>query len=35
VQGFAEWWYYGFGEAFYPYEGFATHLAAIGLRYTR
>ncbi len=35
LQGFAEWWYYGFGEAFYPYEGFATHLASIGLRYTR
>ena len=35
VQGFAEWWYYGYGEAFIPYEGFGTHLAAVGLRYTR
>jgi hypothetical protein len=35
MQGFAEWWYYGFGEVFYPYEGFGTHLAALGLRYTR
>lgn len=34
-QAFAEWWFYGYGEAFYPYEGFGTHLAAIGLRYTR
>ena len=35
AQAFAEWWFYGYGEAFYPYEGFGTHLAAIGLRYTR
>jgi hypothetical protein len=35
VQAFAEWWFYGYGEAFYPYEGFGTHLAAIGLRYAR
>lgn len=35
VQAFAQWWFYGYGEAFYPYEGFGTHLAAIGLRYTR
>lgn len=35
AQAFAEWWYYGYGEAFYPYEGFGTHLASIGLRYTR
>lgn len=35
TQAFAEWWFYGYGEAFYPYEGFGTHLAAIGLRYTR
>jgi hypothetical protein len=34
-QVFGEWWYYGFGEAFYPYEGFTTHLAAVGLRYSR
>jgi hypothetical protein len=35
VQAFAQWWFYGYGEAFYPYEGFGTHIAAIGLRYTR
>jgi hypothetical protein len=35
VQAFAQWWYYGYGEAFAPYEGFGTHLAAIGMRYTR
>jgi len=35
AQAFAEWWFYGYGEAFYPYEGFGTHLASIGLRYTR
>ncbi len=35
AQAFAEWWYYGYGEAFYPYEGFGTHIASIGLRYTR
>jgi hypothetical protein len=35
VQAFAQWWYYGYGEAFAPYEGFGTHLAAIGLRYAR
>jgi hypothetical protein len=35
VEAFAQWWYYGYGEAFYPYEGFGTHLAAIGLRYKR
>jgi len=35
AQAFAQWWFYGYGEAFYPYQGFGTHLAAIGLRYTR
>jgi hypothetical protein len=35
VQAFAEWWFYGYGEAFYSYQGFGTHLAAIGLRYAR
>ena len=35
AQAFAEWWFYGYGEAFVPYEGFGTHLASIGLRYTR
>lgn len=32
---FAEWRYYGYGEAFYLYEGFRAHLATVGLRYTR
>ena len=35
TQAFAEWMYYGYGEAFYPYEGFGAHLASIGMRYTR
>jgi hypothetical protein len=35
VEAFAEWWFYGYGEAFYPFEGFGTHLAAVGLRYMR
>jgi hypothetical protein len=35
AQAFAQWWFYGYGETFSPYEGFGTHLAAIGLRYTR
>ncbi len=35
TQAFAEWWFYGYGETFYPYEGFGTHLASIGLRYMR
>ena len=30
-----EWRYYGFGEAFYLYEGFRTHLITTGLRFTR
>lgn len=32
---FAEWSYYGYGEAFYLYEGFRTHLFTTGLRLTR
>jgi hypothetical protein len=35
VEAFAQWWFYGYGEAFYPYEGFGTHIAAVGLRYKR
>ena len=35
VDWFAEWRYYGYGEAFYLYEGFRTHLAVTGLRLTR
>ena len=35
TQLFGEWWFYGYGEAFYPFEGFSTHLAAVGMRYTR
>jgi hypothetical protein len=35
AQAFAEWWFYGYGAAFYAYQGFGTHLAAIGLRYAR
>lgn len=31
---FAEWRYYGYGEAFYLYEGFRTHLITGGLRWT-
>ena len=35
LSGFAEWRYYGYGEAFYLYEGFRTHLVTAGLRFTR
>jgi hypothetical protein len=35
VQAFAQWWFYGYSDAFYSYQGFGTHLAAIGLRYAR
>ena len=35
VSWFAEWRYYGYGEAFYVYEGFRANLAIVGLRYTR
>jgi hypothetical protein len=31
---FAQWTYYGYGEAFYLYEGFRTHLVTVGLRFT-
>ncbi|MGI8992442.1 MAG: hypothetical protein ACR2I2_23030 [Bryobacteraceae bacterium] len=31
----SEWRYYGFGESFYLYEGFRTHLVTTGLRFTR
>ena len=32
---FTEWTYYGYGEAFYLYEGFRSHLVTTGLRFTR
>jgi hypothetical protein len=32
---FTEWRYYGYGEAFYLYEGFRAHLVITGLRLTR
>jgi hypothetical protein len=32
---FTEWQYYGYGEAFYLYEGFRTHLVTTGVRFTR
>jgi hypothetical protein len=32
---FAEWSYYGYGESFYLYESFRTHLVMTGLRFTR
>jgi hypothetical protein len=35
LSGFAEWRYYGYGEAFYLYEGFRTQLITAGLRFTR
>ncbi len=35
VTWFAEWAYYGYGEAFYLYEGFRAHLVTTGLRITR
>ena len=35
VQAFAEWWFYGYSDTFASYQGFGTHLAAIGLRYAR
>jgi heme/copper-type cytochrome/quinol oxidase subunit 3 len=30
---FAEWRYYGYGEAFYLYEGFHAHLVTAGLKW--
>jgi hypothetical protein len=35
VAWVSEWRYYGFGETFYSYEGFRTHLVSTGLRFTR
>jgi hypothetical protein len=35
LSWFTEWQYYGYGEAFYLYEGFRTHLLTTGLRLTR
>jgi hypothetical protein len=35
VEAFAQWWFYGYSESLYSYEGFGTQLAAIGLRYKR
>jgi hypothetical protein len=32
---FVEWSYYGYGEAFYLYEGFRSNLVTTGLRFTR
>ena len=32
LSWFAEWRYYGYGEAFYVYEGFRANLAIVGLR---
>jgi hypothetical protein len=32
---FAEWSYYGYGEAFYLYEGFRTHAVVAGMRFNR
>ena len=31
----SEWQYYGFGERFYLYEGFRTHVFMTGLRLTK
>lgn len=35
VAWVTEWRYYGYGEAFYLYEGFRTHLVTTGLRFSR
>jgi hypothetical protein len=35
VAWFGEWAYYGYGEAFYLYEGFRAHMAITGLRFSR
>ena len=35
VALYAEWFWYGFSEPFYVYEGFRTHVFATGLRLTR
>jgi hypothetical protein len=34
VSWFSQWAYYGYGEAFYLYEGFRAHLITTGLRIT-
>jgi len=35
ISLFADWRYYGYGEAFYLYEGFRTNMVTTGLRFTR
>ena len=35
VAWVSDWRYYGFGEAFYGYESFRTHLISTGLRLTK
>ena len=35
ISWIAEWQYYGYGEPFYTYEGFRTHIFTTGLRITR
>jgi hypothetical protein len=35
VSWFTDWAYYGYGEAFYLYEGFRAHLITTGVRITR
>ncbi len=35
VAWVSDWRYYGFGEAFYSFEGFRTHLISTGLRLTK
>jgi hypothetical protein len=35
LASFLEWRYYGYGEAFYIYEGFRAHLITVGLRWTQ
>lgn len=34
LNWFAEWRYYGYGEAFYLYEGFRAHTVTAGVRFT-
>jgi len=35
VTWVSEWTYYAYGESFYSYEGFRTHLITPGVRVTR
>ena len=35
LNWFGEWRYYGYGEAFYLYEGFRANTVTTGLRFTR